>query len=1004
MPPQGVRMASNRISLIKAKDMKSTSLLRGENLSISRGYYYEKAFEDRLITMKHLAAISIFIVLAGASLFPYAWNVDADELSEPTITSETQGKSTATWAFEDKANYTTSETVINDNEVILQLNTYKWDQTKKQDFNRGTGDNVTIFQTSETKPVWSDDFEDGEGAWEHGIIEGGPDQWEHGTPTGESSFIGTHSGSNVTGINLSGKYDDDDDGEPDDIYLMSPPIVLSQAENTWLSFWHYYITEEEKDGGVVEFSIDNGVSWRSPAPEIGVRKKINSSENPLDGRYSFTGNSSGWQKVEFDISSYDGSPTFLMMFRFATNGQVSDWGWYIDDIEIISTIYSDGQVELAPRPIQMGNPPINNEQRPTNVTVVDINNPVEFDGILTKWSVHPVTSGMGKMKIFREEGDKFVLMNETSLVNLESGEENIFDCYFWVKAGDYIGWYGETADIWADGSGQAYLMDGDVVDDQLKLNYTYKALIFSIRAWGTTRYSTGTFTSMVFDTGSEAEWDNISWSENPQSPQDITNIVLQTRTGNSNDTTHESWSTWSSQLTNESGSLIEGPNTRYIQFKATLTSTDWTFTPTLYEVSVSYRKYSSYGEIETQDFVPDFIVQWLEFSASEQTNGQVIEYNYSLDSGINWQPVPPNKNLSSVSVLGRKIRFKTSLITDDTTVSPKVGRMSINYSTAEANMIMFIETNKKTAEPGDRITYNIFYRNIGIGDAKDVTITLFLDENLTFRDHNSEVKPTSDPERNSVTWQFDTVKPGPGNIMFFMDTEVRDVGEGATISTYAVLNYSDIGENPYSDIISDTIEMEVTISQDLLPYYLLLGLIIAIIIVLSALLVWRRAKAIAESGINIKAEDLERGIGYLVMEENPAVSYKLFSNLIDKGHKGFCITRTFPGRVKTKYVFDDVSVLWLSRARDSDSILPTNLGGIAQNVKDFMGRNNDGVVLFDGLEYLMVHNDFPKVLKLVHAINEHAAINDTRLLIPLNPYALEKDKLAFLKRDLNVLG
>jgi archaellum biogenesis ATPase FlaH len=77
---------------------------------------------------------------------------------------------------------------------------------------------------------------------------------------------------------------------------------------------------------------------------------------------------------------------------------------------------------------------------------------------------------------------------------------------------------------------------------------------------------------------------------------------------------------------------------------------------------------------------------------------------------------------------------------------------------------------------------------------------------------------------------------------------------------------------------------------------------------------------------------------------------------------------------------------------------------VAQNVKDFMEANEDSVILFDGLEYLMVHNDFEKVLKLVHALNEYTAINNTRLLIPLNPYTLEKDKLAFLKRDLKVVG
>jgi hypothetical protein len=51
-----------------------------------------------------------------------------------------------------------------------------------------------------------------------------------------------------------------------------------------------------------------------------------------------------------------------------------------------------------------------------------------------------------------------------------------------------------------------------------------------------------------------------------------------------------------------------------------------------------------------------------------------------------------------------------------------------------------------------------------------------------------------------------------------------------------------------------------------------------------------------------------------------------------------------------------------------------------------------------------VHNDFQKVLKLVHGLNELSAIYDARLLIPLNPLTMDVDKIALLKRDLKILG
>jgi hypothetical protein len=69
-----------------------------------------------------------------------------------------------------------------------------------------------------------------------------------------------------------------------------------------------------------------------------------------------------------------------------------------------------------------------------------------------------------------------------------------------------------------------------------------------------------------------------------------------------------------------------------------------------------------------------------------------------------------------------------------------------------------------------------------------------------------------------------------------------------------------------------------------------------------------------------------------------------------------------------------------------------------------MEETEDSVILLDGLEYLMVHNDFSRVLKLVHGLNELAAVHQARLIIPMNPLTMDADKVALLKRDLKELG
>jgi archaellum biogenesis ATPase FlaH len=139
------------------------------------------------------------------------------------------------------------------------------------------------------------------------------------------------------------------------------------------------------------------------------------------------------------------------------------------------------------------------------------------------------------------------------------------------------------------------------------------------------------------------------------------------------------------------------------------------------------------------------------------------------------------------------------------------------------------------------------------------------------------------------------------------------------------------------------------------------------------------------------------------MEENPKYTYSLFKELTSKNHKGMCITRTFPEKIIEKYGLKNTPMLWLSRAQNDNSVLPTNLAAILHSSKDFIRKNKNSVILLDGIEYLVVHNDFSKVLKLVHGLNEVAVINQGILLIPLNQVTLDADKVALLGRDLKVV-
>ena len=93
--------------------------------------------------------------------------------------------------------------------------------------------------------------------------------------------------------------------------------------------------------------------------------------------------------------------------------------------------------------------------------------------------------------------------------------------------------------------------------------------------------ASGAFESRIFDAGQAVNWNQLSWIENTPAGTDV---QLSVRTGNT-PTPDGSWSSFAPIAT--SGGSIGG-NSRYLQYRAELSTTDPSRTPELTEVSASY--------------------------------------------------------------------------------------------------------------------------------------------------------------------------------------------------------------------------------------------------------------------------------------------------------------------------------------------------------------------------------------------------------------------------------
>ncbi|MEO6133970.1 MAG: M36 family metallopeptidase [Ginsengibacter sp.] len=118
--------------------------------------------------------------------------------------------------------------------------------------------------------------------------------------------------------------------------ILSSSASYLIAGHSQLSFWQQYNTEAFHDGGVVELSKDNGLTWFDAGPYISMNGYNTNIYNntSLANKQAYSGSSSGFIKTIVNLSSFEGK-SLKFRFRFVTDNTVSGGtGWIVDDIVI----------------------------------------------------------------------------------------------------------------------------------------------------------------------------------------------------------------------------------------------------------------------------------------------------------------------------------------------------------------------------------------------------------------------------------------------------------------------------------------------------------------------------------------------------------------------------------------------------------------------------------------------------------------------------------------------
>jgi hypothetical protein len=154
-----------------------------------------------------------------------------------------------------------------------------------------------------------------------GFTTSGTTTWAWGAPS--SGPMAAHSGANVWATNLSGTYNNSEDG-----YLISPVINLSAYSGSGISinWWQWFQVESSFDYVSLEVSSDGGTSY-----------------SVVYGPTSTS--AAAWGRQTVTVGSSYAVSNFRFRLHFTSDGSVVYAGWYVDDFCVAPASAGTGSSE-----------------------------------------------------------------------------------------------------------------------------------------------------------------------------------------------------------------------------------------------------------------------------------------------------------------------------------------------------------------------------------------------------------------------------------------------------------------------------------------------------------------------------------------------------------------------------------------------------------------------------------------------------------------------------------
>jgi hypothetical protein len=155
-----------------------------------------------------------------------------------------------------------------------------------------------------------------------------------------------------------------------------------------------------------------------------------------------------------------------------------------------------------------------------------------------------------------------------------------------------------------------------------------------------------------------------------------------------------------------------------------------------------------------------------------------------------------------------------------------------------------------------------------------------------------------------------------------------------------------------------------------------------------------------EPTVEAPEETLARGATYLYLGDKEPPR-ELFARLAKSGREGLWITRKHPREARERYGLVKTPFIWLTGNKFEGEVCldPREFGALSAVMVNFIGKANDFVILFEGLEYISTTASFESTMRLVQFLNDKVMSANGILMVLLSPEVFKPNELALLSSE-----